>query len=82
MVADLAHTTVGPANEAGGCTTHEGSGKGCGTMCCGFACHAFQPVLGLTFAGPTSRATQRLSVQDEQVESGVPSFIERPPRSV
>ena len=92
-VSDVAHATVSSADldasavgfdgdEASFGTSDEGGGNGCGSTCCGFACHAYQLVAGLMVAGPMGRPTQRLSEQDEQVGSGMPSFIERPPRSL
>ena len=58
------------------------AGDGCGSTCCGFACHAYQLAVGLKVAGPIGRPADQPTVQDEQVGSGMPSFIERPPRSV
>ena len=57
-------------------------GKQCGSTCCGFACHAFEPVLEMTLRAPPGRPVPPVATQDEQVGRGLPFSIERPPRSV
>lgn len=70
------------ALDAGGddCSHHGSGGKSCAT-CCGFACHAFEPVMDLTLGAPLGRALQLLALREEQVGGGLPFSIERPPRS-
>lgn len=68
------------ANDEGDCSDHA-AGKQCGSTCCGFACHAFQPVLEVTLGVPFGRAVQPDALQEQQVGSGLPFAIERPPRS-
>lgn len=60
--------------------SHASAEKDCGTMCCGFACHAFQPVTTLPLSVPLSHPVERAMLDDNQVGGGMPFSIDRPPR--
>ena len=82
VLSDVEGAAVQAVNDDGDdCSRHGSDGKNCASKCCGFACHAFQPILSGTLGIMFGRATQRLTLQDEQVEGGLPFSIDRPPRS-
>lgn len=60
--------------------SHASAEEDCGTMCCGFACHAFQPATALPLSVPLSHPVERAMLDDNQVGGGMPFSIDRPPR--
>ncbi|MGY2051800.1 hypothetical protein [Methylobacterium sp. JK268] len=76
-----ARASVAARPEDDGCMHHASGGKGCAPTCCGFACHAFEPVPAPGLSAPPGRTADRRVVNDEQVDGCAPFRIERPPRA-